>query len=152
MHDELSWQHLAWFASTLGTSRSYLVSQLLNFTGLADDRHRERVLGGLTDLRFQIGGHLQEVGALASNLLLRIVAGVSRGRILRLGGRGGGRAGDFFRRRWVRSRRGLCMTAQQTDSRRNGKRGATCQQTELPTMASKPTMGFVGISAKSAVD
>jgi len=44
------------------------------------------------------------------------------------------------------------MTAQHTGARRNRKRGATHQQTELHAVASKPALGLVSISATSALD
>ena len=130
MHGEPSWQHVAGLSSTLWTSSSYLVSQLLNLAGLADDAHGKRVLGGLVDLRLQIRCHLEQVGTFARNLLLARIVGVPGGWLFLLAGRGRWRAGNILRRRSGWSRRRLRMGAEQACARRKGKRGATCQQTE----------------------
>jgi hypothetical protein len=167
IHGEPSWQHFAWLASIRlasfpGASSSNLVRQLLDRAGFADYRDRQCVLGGLVDRRFQIRGHLEQVGAFAGNLLLlRFVGGVRGGWFILLCGDGRGRTGNFFRRRsrggWSRGRCGLRMTARQPCASRNGKCDATCQQAELNEIelhgaASNPGLRPPSTSASSALD
>jgi len=152
MHGDSSWPYFAWLASTFRASRSYLVSQLLNLTGFADDRNGQRVLGGFADLRLQIRGHLEQIGTFARNLLLlRLVGGDPGGWCWLLAAGGRGCAGGFLGSRSGWSRRRLRMTAKQTGAGRNRKRGATCQQTELPAAGSKPALGPLSASAMPAL-
>ena|SRR5208337_1459957 len=153
MHGEPSWQHVAWHISTLGASRSNLVSQLLDRAGFANDRHRKRVPRGLVDLRLQIRGQLEQVGTFAGNLLLlRLVGGVRGGRLFLLASSGRWCTGNFFGSRIGWGRRRLCVTAQHTDDRRNGKSGATCQRAELLAAIANPALGRSSTSATSALD
>src|SRR5208282_1895288 len=62
------WGRFAWIASTFPRPEPDLVGQLLNLSGLANDRHRKLILRCLIDLRLQSGRHLQQVGALVGNL------------------------------------------------------------------------------------
>jgi len=128
-------KQIASFASAFPVRNSYLVRQLLNLAGLADNGYRERARGRAIDSRFQVSRQLQQVSALFGDLGRARISSPS----LRLSGlarrlcgriacrRGGLSSWRVNRREWKRL---LRLGSNQSHARRDNQHGNASKRTE----------------------